>query len=280
MNDETPGATEYIHGNSPEEQRRLSTLNDILNESCLRELNLQQGETILDFGSGLGQFTRLMARTVGAQTLVVGVERDPEQIAQARKLAESSGEADLVEFREGDATQVPLQSSEWGSFDVAHARFLLEHAARPELVVEQMARSVRPGGRVILCDDDHADFRPWPEPAGFTDMWRAYVGTFEAMGNDPYVGRKLVGLLAEAGLAPVRNGGVFFGGCAGDDKFDATADNLIAAFLGAKEGMLATEGLDEAAFNLGIEEIMRWKDGADSALWYSACFAEGIASIQ
>lgn len=277
MNDKVQGSPEYIHGNSPEEQRRLSSLNDILNESCLRELNLLQGETILDFGSGLGQFTRLMARTVGGQSRIVGVERDPEQIAQARKLAESSGEADLVEFREGDATQAPLQSSEWGSFDVAHARFLLEHAARPELVVEQMARSVRPGGRIILCDDDHGDFRPWPEPAGFPDMWRAYVGTFEAIGNDPYVGRRLVSLLAGAGLTPVRNGGVFFGGCAGDDKFDATADNLIAAFLGAKDGMLATDRLDEETFNVGIDGLRQWKAGASSALWYSACFAEGTA---
>ena len=268
--------SEYIHGSSPKEQHRLSLLNDILNESCLMELNLKPGENVLDVGCGLGQLTRMMAKAVGAQADVVGIERNLDQIAQARKLAEELGEAGLVDFREGDAVEMPLRSFEWGSFDVAHARFLLEHVSRPERVVKQMARSVRAGGRVFLCDDDHGDFRPWPEPPGFSDLWRAYVETFEALGNDPYVGRRLVPLLVEAGLTPVRNGGVFFGGCAGDDRFDATADNLIAAFLGAKDAMLSGILLDEDMFNAGIDGLMEWKSGASSALWYSACFAEGI----
>ena len=276
MDDEMSESSEYVHGSSLEEQHRLSLLNDILNESCLRELNLRPGEKVLDVGCGLGQFARLMAQTVGGQADVVGIERNLDQIEQARKLAEGAGEAGLVEFRQGDAKEMPLSSSEWGSFDVAHARFLLEHVPRPGLVVEQMARSVRAGGRVILCDDDHGDFRPWPEPPGFRAIWRAYIGTFEALGNDPYIGRRLVSLLVEAGLTPVRNGGVFFGGCAGDDRFGATADNLIAAFLGAKDAMLSGDLLDEEAFNAGIDELLKWKAGTSSALWYSACFAEGI----
>ena len=69
MNDNMSDSSEYIHSSSPEEQHRLSLVNDILNESCLRELNLQKGEKILVLGSGLGQFTRLMARAVGSKGL-------------------------------------------------------------------------------------------------------------------------------------------------------------------------------------------------------------------
>ena len=83
MNDETSEPPEYIHGSSPEEQHRLSLLNDLLNTSCLRELDLRAGENVLDLGSGLGQFTRLMARTVGTTGRVVGIERDPDQLSQA-----------------------------------------------------------------------------------------------------------------------------------------------------------------------------------------------------
>jgi hypothetical protein len=46
----------YIHGATPEQQRRLSRLNDLLNEASLRELGLSGGERILDVGSGLAQF--------------------------------------------------------------------------------------------------------------------------------------------------------------------------------------------------------------------------------
>jgi len=57
-------ASEYLHGGDPEEQVRLSLLNDLLNVGSLRELNLHGGERILDVGSGLGQLSRAMARTV------------------------------------------------------------------------------------------------------------------------------------------------------------------------------------------------------------------------
>ena len=275
MNDKQSELPDYIHGSAPDEQRRLSLLNEILNEACLREIGLQPGETVLDFGSGLGQFTRLIARTVGDKGSVIGVERDPDQISEAKRLAEAAGESELVEFRNGDVLDVPLRASEWGTFDVAHARFLLEHIPDPALVIAQMVRSVRPGGRVIVIDDDHGDFRPWPEPSGFDRLWQAYVGMYERLGNDPYIGRHLVALLQQEGLVRLNNTGVFFGGCAGTERFQAVADNLIGALEGAKDTIVSAELLDTDSFDEGIAGLKSWKEDPSAALWYSACFAEG-----
>jgi len=269
-------SSEYIHGSSPEERHRLSLLNDILNESCLRELNLKSGENVLDVGSGLGQFTHLIARTVGNDGQVVGIERDHAQISQAKTLAESSDETRFVEFRRGDALDLPLHKSEWGTFDVAHARFLLEHVPQPALVIAQMVRSVRPGGKVFVSDDDHGDFRPWPEPTGFQALWQAYVRSYEILGNDPYVGRRLVSLLRDGGMTSIRYSCVFFGGCAGNDRFVAIAENLIGALAGAKEAMLSSGLLDEDSFHTGMNGLDQWKAHSSSALWYSVCCAEGI----
>ncbi len=276
MKKDNSDPSKYIHGSSPDEQRRLSLLNDILNDSCLRELNLQPAERVLDFGSGLGQFTRLIARTVGSEGHVVGIERDRDQILRAEQLADSSSESTLVEFRQGDALEPPLNRSEWGTFDVAHARFLLEHVPQPAMVIKQMARSVRPGGRVFLMDDDHGNFHPWPEPAGFHAIWQAYVRSYDRLGNDPYVGRRLVSLLQGCGLTSLRNNCVFFGGCAGNELFQAVADNLIGALEGAKDTMLSGELLDEECFTVGIDGLQQWKTYPSSALWYAACCAEGI----
>ena len=63
----------YLHGTAPEEQNRLSLLNDLLNESAIQMMNLKGGERILDVGSGLGQLTRAMARAAGRT--VVGIEQ-------------------------------------------------------------------------------------------------------------------------------------------------------------------------------------------------------------
>ncbi|MEM7172224.1 MAG: methyltransferase domain-containing protein [Pseudomonadota bacterium] len=276
MNDDVPGSSEYIHGSSPEEQSRLSLLNDLLNEACLKELKLQPGEKVLDLGCGLGQFTRLMARTVGSKGKVIGIERDQDQIRQAQELADQAQESSLAAFRQGDALDLPLAESEWGTFDAAHARFLLEHVSHPSDVIEQMARSLRPGGRVIVIDDDHGDFRPWPEPPGFHPLWQAYVRSYERLGNDPYVGRRLVSLLQEAGLTSLRNGCVFFGGCAGNESFQATADNLIAALEGAEDTIFSAGLLDEESFRKGIEGLQQWKENPSAALWYAACCAEGF----
>src|SRR5690348_1331123 len=119
----------YVHGTHPEEQRRLADLNTLINRGSLDALAPLPGERALDVGSGLGQFARALARATG--TRVVAVERSPEQIARAVALAADAGEGDLVEFRSGDALALPLAAGEWGTFDLAHTRFLLEHVPLP-----------------------------------------------------------------------------------------------------------------------------------------------------
>src|SRR5881398_2072178 len=98
----------YIHGTSESEQKRLSLLNDVLlNQAMLREMNLRGDERILDFGSGLGQFSRAMARAV-PRGRVVGIERDFQQLRSAQRLANDDGETNLVDFRQGDVLHLEL----------------------------------------------------------------------------------------------------------------------------------------------------------------------------
>src|SRR2546421_13066208 len=103
----------YIHGTAPEEQARLSTLNDLLNRAALRELALRGGEKNVDFGAGLGQLTRDMARA--AKGRVVGIERSPKQIAEATRQAVAAGEESLLEMRQGDV-QDGVPRAEEGSY--------------------------------------------------------------------------------------------------------------------------------------------------------------------
>ena len=110
-----PSDAHYIHGTRPEEQQRLSALNRLLNDASLRQMGLRAGERVLDVGSGLGQFTRAMAREVGAEGRVVGVERDAEQMDEAIRQAGADGEAGLVDLRPGDAVDLPLSDEEWGT---------------------------------------------------------------------------------------------------------------------------------------------------------------------
>jgi len=273
----------YVHGTDPDEQRRLSGLNDILNAGSLRELGLRGGESILDLGCGLGQLTRAMAQAAGPSGRVLGIDRSEEQLAQARLEAAEpvdpggpdGGALAAIEFRQGDVLDLRLGDHEWGSFDVAHTRFLLEHLPDPLAVVQAMARAVKPGGRIVLEDEDHEILRLWPEPAGLDQMWRAYIDSYRRAGNDPSIGKRLVELLHQAGARPRRSTFIYFGACSGEPVFPTIASNLIGVLRGAKAAVLAG-GVREAAFSDYLAAIQEWGTRPDAAMWYAMAWAEGV----
>jgi SAM-dependent methyltransferase len=262
----------YIHGTAPEEQARLTNLNELLNRACLRELALREGDRVLDVGAGLGQLTRAMARA--ARRPVVGVERSAEQIAEARRQALADGEADLLDLRQGDATALPLEDGERGSFDVAHARFLLEHVRDPLAVVRRMVAAVRRGGRIVLADDDHDLLKLHPEPPGLHEVWQAFVRGYDRLGNDPLVGRRLPSLLVQAGAKPVRITWVFFGACAGEASFRGFVDNLAQVLIGSRALVLEI-GVEASRFDDAIRSLEAFAARPDAAIWYGMAWAEG-----
>lgn len=265
----------YIHGTDSVEQGRLALMNQVMNKRALRELALAGKERVLDLGCGIGLLTRDIARAVGPEGSVVGIERSAEQLAEARRRAQAAGEDRLVDFRMGDAVSPPLEDDEWGSFDLAHARFLLEHLRDPLSAVRAMVRAVRPGGRVILQDDGHDTLRLHPEPAGFSALWESYWRTYEDLGNDPVVGHRLVSLLHQAGAAPTRNDWIFFGGCAGDSVFVPLMENLLGILDGARAAMQGAGRLHAAEFDRVRSALADFAHRPDAAMWYAISWAEG-----
>jgi ubiquinone/menaquinone biosynthesis C-methylase UbiE len=266
----------YVHGTTSEEQARLGVMNRLLNDGSLRELSLAGGERVLDVGSGLGVFARAMRRAAGAHSLVVGVERSEEQRSAAIRMAAEAGEADAVDFRLGDALSPPLRDEEWGTFDVAHTRFLLEHVPDAFAVVRVMVRAVRPGGRIVLQDEDHSIFTLSPSLPSLEAVWEAYYRSYERAGNDPYVGRRLVSLLHGAGAIPKRSTWIDFGGCAGMENFPLLLENLRVVLEGAKGAILDGGGITERDFDRAMREYAAWGNRPDASWWYALGYAEGI----
>jgi len=259
--------TAYLHGTSPAEQERLSLLNRLMNEASLKELAVRPGERIVDFGCGLAQLSLQMARASGVK--LVGIEQSSEQLARAERDA-------LLDLRQGSAEEPPLLPQEWGSFDLAHARFVLEHVQDPLAVVKQMVRAVRPGGRIVLQDDDHDVFRAFPEPAGFTALWRSFVRSYDRIGCDPYVGRRLVSLLHEAGAAPTRSSWISFGACAGMPAWQGFIENIAMQFTGARESIVGGGMMRAEEFEQALADFARWSALPYASYWYAICWAEGV----
>lgn len=266
----------YIHGFSESEQQRLTRMQDILNQAELRELDLAGVRSIVDVGCGLGQFSRAMARHLMGTAQVIGVERDARQRAEAARQAEAAGEVDLVEFRAGSAETLPLSDEERGNFDVAHARFLLEHVTEPLAVVREMVAAVRPGGRVVLVDDDHELLRLSPDCPELLHAWTVYWESYRDHGFDPLIGRRLPSLLAEAGAEPDRVANVFYGATKGDSMFDLVVDNLVGVLAGAAPGLEDSGRMKSAEMDRALEALTGWRSGTGATVWYSLPLAEGV----
>jgi SAM-dependent methyltransferase len=98
-------------------------------------------ERALDSGCGAGALAFALAPFVKR---VVGVDLSADLVAAGNELAPPNCELSL-----GDATALPF---EYGSFDISGCMRVLHHARRPELVVSELARVTRPGGRILLID--------------------------------------------------------------------------------------------------------------------------------
>jgi SAM-dependent methyltransferase len=267
---------EYIHGTEREEQARLAQLNRLLNQQSLARMAPRPGEHVLDVGCGFGLFAHEIAQQVGPNGRVVGVEREVAQIEEGKRLVHATGVTPRADIRQGDAYDFPLEKTEWGSFDVAHARFLLEHLSRPGEVVAAMVRAVKPGGRIILEDDDHDLLTLNPPVPAFMAVWRAYERSYDASGRDPRIGRNLVTLLVDAGASPVRSDWPFFGACAGSDTFRTIIANCRAILVLARDTIVELGKISPAEFDAGLREYDDWSKRPDASYWYCTFWAQGV----
>ncbi len=98
-------------------------------------------EHALDVGCGAGALALSLAPLVAD---VVGVDRVPELLALARERAPAN-----ATFVEGDAEALSFGDA---SFDLTGTLRTLHHVHRPELVLAELARVTRPGGRLLVID--------------------------------------------------------------------------------------------------------------------------------
>ena len=182
-----------------EDERLIAqgTLFDPLTRRVLRLAGLAPGMRVLDLGSGAGNVARLAAELVGPDGTVLGIERDPEAVALARRRTDAAN----IEFRVGDVQT--LDGVEWG-FDAVVGRLVLMYLADPAAALRRAATRVRPGGLICMheADLDYLCASPRTPLWEQTGTW--FVQALEKAGFEVQMGPVLFRTFRAAGLPAPR----------------------------------------------------------------------------
>ncbi len=119
-------------------------------EAALSLLQPQEGERVLDVGSGTGRLLIALSHLVGAKGRVEGVDISPGMCRVAERLLTATEHPSPAAVRQADARRLPFED---GAFDGAVSVLTLEllKPGQTEAALSELARVVRPGGRIVVA---------------------------------------------------------------------------------------------------------------------------------
>jgi arsenite methyltransferase len=143
--------------------------------------SINEGETVLDLGSGAGFDSFLAARKVGPSGKVIGVDMTSEMVVKAKENA-AKGDYNNVDFRLGELENLPVSDS---SVDVIISNCVINLVPNKKRVFEEAFRVLKAGGRLIVSDI--VLLKDLPNP--LKHSIEAYVGCISgAIRKEEYLG--------------------------------------------------------------------------------------------
>lgn len=131
---------------SAEHYAPLAATLDLWNPEFLRAAHPKPGERALDIACGLGEPALSIAREVGPQGRVLGIDLSERMIELAQTEAKRRSLTN-VDFAVMDAENLDVPH---GTMDLVTSRFGLQIFTNPEKAIDEMRKALRPGGRVVL----------------------------------------------------------------------------------------------------------------------------------
>ena len=158
---------------------------------------LEEGQVVLDLGSGGGIDVLLSAKRVGPTGKAYGLDMTDEMLALARENQKKAG-ATNVEFLKGTMEEIPLPD---GSVDVIISNCVINLAADKDLVLREAFRVLKPGGRFAVSDVVTKGEIPAPVKKS-VELWIGCIAG--ALDEDDYVAKLTAAGFTDVSVEPTR----------------------------------------------------------------------------
>jgi SAM-dependent methyltransferase len=195
-----PVGDRYVLPTGSADSERLDVIHAVygaLSEKGLEQASIGSAMRAADIGCGTGTVSRWMAARMAPAGRIDAIDIAPDQIEVASSITPRAGSA-AIHYQLGSAYQPGLPES---AYDVVFCRLVLCHLKQPQEAVAQMARLLRPGGRLVLVDMDLRDIFTMPHCEHYPAYVRECVIPYQTrIGVDYSVGLKLPQLIIGAGL--------------------------------------------------------------------------------
>ncbi len=211
---------------------------------------LKPGMSVADVCCGIGDFAVLMQKEFGPSRLLA-LDHSKPSLAYARKVAEDFG-VEGIEYVYGDASEMLIEDNQ---FDFVTCRHSLQIFDRPELILKELFRICKPGGRVYVTNEKNSHCLG--EPRGESIQWTynevaKIVAHFK---HDIEIGPKSRWLMADAGFDDVKMESFMVTNMDGDPQDFA---DIIAAwrdlFAGKMSEMRGDDPEFQARFRRGFDD--------------------------
>ena len=110
-------------------------------------VNAGPGDTVLDVATGTAAVAIQLVRRTGCR--VVGLDQSREMLEAGRRRVEAAGLENRIELVEGTADRLPFEDA---SFDALTFTYLLRYVDDPAGTMRELARVVRPGGKIAMLE--------------------------------------------------------------------------------------------------------------------------------
>lgn len=156
-------------------------------------LELKPGMSVLDVGCGTGEDVRALAEIVGARGFSAGVDSSKTMIDQAIE----RGVPANVRFEQAPASALPFEDAR---FDAARSERVFQHLEDPAAAAREIFRVLKPGGVVMLMDQD------WESlivAGSQMQLTRRILNAFVDRMTNGWAGRRHLALLKQSGFSDV-----------------------------------------------------------------------------